>query len=71
MTWKQRARTARLSNLFIADALGYSNGAKVSQAWSWETVPASIRMLIILAVRTSPKDLDDIIREVQSEGGEG
>ena len=71
MTWKQRARAARMTNVFIAEALGYSNRAKVSQAWSWETVPISIRLLIVLAERISPKELRDILEEVQSAGGEG
>lgn len=63
-TWKERARNARLSNKFIALALGYSNPAKVAQAWSWDKTPVGIRLLIVVAERVSPAELNNIVAEV-------
>ncbi len=65
MPWKQRARNARLSNAAISRALGYSNPAKVSQAWSWDKVPAAIRLFVVIAERSSPKELAEIIAEIK------
>ena len=63
--WKDRAHKIRLQNPFIAEALGYSNAAKVSQAWSWETIPVAIRLLIVVAERVSPIELNHIILEIK------
>lgn len=62
--WKERARKARLSNKFIAAALGYSNPSKVSQAWSWDKTPVSIRLLVV-AERVSPHELESIVSGVE------
>lgn len=64
--WKERARRARLTNVFIADALGYSNRNKVSQAFTWDKVPVSIRMLIVLAERLPPLELNNILSELRT-----
>lgn len=62
--WKTRARNARLTNVFISLALGYSNRAKISQAWGWNKTPVGIKLFVVLAERVSPKELDDIISEI-------
>jgi len=67
MTWKERAKRARLTNDYIADALGYSNRAKVSQAWGWEKTPAAIRLLIVVAERVNPLTLNELCAAIRDD----
>lgn len=66
-TWQERRRGARLSHQFIADALGYSNRAKVAQAFGWDSVPVAIRLFIVLAERMSPAELAEIITAIRGD----
>lgn len=54
-----------------AKALGYSNPAKVSQAYTWDVVPVGIRLLIVVAERVSPKEFDSIISELDRDEAGG
>jgi hypothetical protein len=47
--------------VFIGEALGYANRAKIAQAWSWEKTPIAIKLFIVLAERVSPRELAEII----------
>lgn len=68
MNWRERAKRARLTHGFIADALGYANRAKISQAFGWDSgVPIAIRLFIVMAERLPPTQLTEWIAEAKKE----